>query len=169
MIFPHEVQGWLTEAEGRTLFDLALDKVCLEIGSFCGRSTVCIGQAAKVLHCVDPFNGQASVGPGWTADKLLQNCMVAGISGKLVLYPMLSWDASPLLQGHRFGLVFIDGNHSREACLHDLNLAKSLLAGSGKIAVHDYGHPNWPGVKKAVDEFGKVERLVDGLAILNLG
>src|SRR5258708_4656047 len=44
--FPEEVCGWLTDAEGRKLAELAADKRVLEIGSCEGRSTICMAQVA---------------------------------------------------------------------------------------------------------------------------
>src|SRR5690606_30630361 len=44
--FPSDVQGWLSYREGKTLYDLARGKRVLEIGSYCGRSTICLAQSA---------------------------------------------------------------------------------------------------------------------------
>ena len=42
----HRVRGWLTQAEGDKLARLAEGKKVLEIGSYCGRSTI-----AMALEC----------------------------------------------------------------------------------------------------------------------
>jgi predicted O-methyltransferase YrrM len=50
--FISEVKGFLDEEEGSRLFELASEACslgpCLEIGSFCGKSTVYLGVACKI-------------------------------------------------------------------------------------------------------------------------
>src|SRR4051812_45637582 len=55
--FPRDVDGWLTPEQGRILAELATDKVCLEIGSYQGKSTICMAQTAKHVHSVDWHQG----------------------------------------------------------------------------------------------------------------
>ena len=47
--------------------------------------------------------------------------------------------------------VFIDADHSYEACLKDLQVYSKKVRSGGWITGHDY--PNKPGVKQAVEEF----------------
>lgn len=49
--------------------------------------------------------------------------------------------------------VYIDADHSYEAVVDDLCRWAPKVRPGGIIGGHDYGHPNFPGVKKAVDEF----------------
>jgi glycosyltransferase involved in cell wall biosynthesis len=49
--------------------------------------------------------------------------------------------------------VYIDADHSYEGVKKDLNIWFPRVRGGGVIGGHDYGHGNFPGVKKAVDEF----------------
>ena len=53
--------------------------------------------------------------------------------------------------------IYIDGDHSYEGCLRDLENALQVVKPGGLILGDDYGWPNakWfkPGVTKAVDEF----------------
>lgn len=53
--------------------------------------------------------------------------------------------------------IYIDGDHSYEGCLRDLENALQVVKQGGLILGDDYGWPNakWfkPGVTKAVDEF----------------
>lgn len=48
--------------------------------------------------------------------------------------------------------VYIDGNHSYEACLQDLKNFFPRVKSGGLVAGHDYGAAG-TGVKKAVDEY----------------
>ena len=70
--FLHSVKGFLDQQEGLALYELAL-KVCrqgpcLEIGSYCGKSTVYIGRACRqndsVLYSIDHHRGSEEQQPG---------------------------------------------------------------------------------------------------------
>jgi hypothetical protein len=51
-----------------------------------------------------------------------------------------------------FDLVFIDGDHSYEACRDDIRAWSPHVAPGGWIGGHDYGKARFPGVTRAVDE-----------------
>jgi predicted O-methyltransferase YrrM len=53
---------------------------------------------------------------------------------------------------YKIDMVFIDGDHRYETVVKDIKKAYELLKSGGLICGHDYNHPQWPGVKKAVDE-----------------
>ena len=61
------------------------------------------------------------------------------------------------------GMIFLDADHSYEATKADTDWALSV--GADVICGHDYSE-NMPGVVKAVDESGGVEKLVDTFWIL---
>jgi len=52
---------------------------------------------------------------------------------------------------NRADLVFIDGDHRFATVAADIDTAIALVRPGGIIAGHDYGHRDWPGVKRAVD------------------
>jgi len=60
-----------------------------------------------------------------------------------------------LCPGHRFDVVFVDGDHRYEGCLQDLRCSSLLATEDGRIFVHDYDDPARPGVTKAVNAFVK--------------
>ena len=76
MPFPADLfsttKGFLKESEGRCLYEIAREAArlgpCLEIGGYCGRSTLCIGAACKergaVLFSVDHHRGSEEQQPG---------------------------------------------------------------------------------------------------------
>jgi Methyltransferase domain len=72
---------------------------------------------------------------------------------------MTSKDASPQFQDGELEFVYIDGNHSYEACKEDIQLWWPKVKKGGLFAGHDYvdGKVNESefGVKSAVDEFVK--------------
>lgn len=56
-------------------------------------------------------------------------------------------------QDNSLDFAFIDGNHSYEATLQDIKDWSRKVSVVGWIGGHDYGHVDYSGVKKAVDEF----------------
>lgn len=49
--------------------------------------------------------------------------------------------------------IFIDADHSYESCLQDIQLWFPKVKSGGLVSGHDYGHPRFPGVEKAVKEY----------------
>jgi len=91
-------KGFLDAEEGRRLFDVALCASrlgpCLEIGSYCGKSTIYLGTACRannsVLFAVDPHSSSeeqqpgedilirapgTSAGAGWTRSRCFQKLL----------------------------------------------------------------------------------------------
>jgi predicted O-methyltransferase YrrM len=158
--FISEIKGFLDEEEGQRLFELALEACllgpCLEIGSFCGKSTIYLGVACKVkgktLFSIDHHRGSEEQQPGqpyFDAELLDSKSGVidsfpyfraviqkAGLDE--VVVPMVSkshvvardW-ATPL------GLVFIDGGHSYETVIKDYDYWYPYLLPGGLLIFHD--------------------------------
>ncbi|MHB8904501.1 MAG: glycosyltransferase [Melioribacteraceae bacterium] len=53
----------------------------------------------------------------------------------------------------KLDFIFIDANHSYESVKEDLHLWWDKVKPGGIVAGQDYMHPNFPGVKLAVDEY----------------
>ena len=51
-------------------------------------------------------------------------------------------------------LLFIDSAHEREAVLAAFRAWRDALAPGAVVVFHDYGHPEYPGVREAVLELG---------------
>jgi hypothetical protein len=56
---------------------------------------------------------------------------------------------------HKLDMVFIDAEHSYDAVYQDTRNWIHKIKKGGILSGHDYDHPNFLGVKKAVDEFIK--------------
>lgn len=56
-------------------------------------------------------------------------------------------------------LVFLDADHSERAVRADLQRWWPIVAPGGYLGGHDYGHPDHPGVRRAVDAQGAEVRL----------
>ena len=166
--FPHKVAGWLTEDEGRELARLGEGKVCLEIGSYCGRSTICLAQKARSVGAVDTFDGRGTAAPGSTLEMFKRNCQRHGVDNRVVPYQGESTEILSYLPPI-FDLVFIDGSHDRESVSADIQAALAVLKPGGLLAFHDYGDRDL-GVTEAVDEFvaagGEILNRVGTLAVV---
>ena len=50
--------------------------------------------------------------------------------------------------------VFIDSSHKREPTIATFHNWEPVLRSGGIVAFHDYGNPQWPGVREAVGSLG---------------
>lgn len=129
---------------------------CLEIGSYCGKSSVYLGMACRqtdnVLYAVDHHRGSEEHQPGeeyhdadlfdpraQQMDSFFEFRKTLGLAAlEDVVIPLVTrsavankrW-ATPL------GLVFIDGGHSPEMSREDCLLWSEKLAAGGVLAIHD--------------------------------
>jgi predicted O-methyltransferase YrrM len=155
-----EVKGFLAEDEGLRLFELASQTCslgpCLEIGSFCGKSTVYLGVACKMkgrtLFSIDHHRGSEEQQPG---QPYFDPDLFDGKSGKIDSFPNyraviekagLSEVVAPVVtQSHvaakdwatPLGLVFIDGGHSYKAVMKDYECWYPHLISGGFLVFHD--------------------------------
>jgi hypothetical protein len=154
------VKGFLDEREAICLYELALkagkNGPCLEIGSYCGKSSVFLGAACKenstVLFSIDHHGGSEEQQPGeeYFDPDLLDKEMrkidtlryfrktIADFDLEDIVIPIIGRSAviggvwkTPL------SLIFIDGSHAYESVLSDYNIwAKNLITG-GYLLFHD--------------------------------
>jgi predicted O-methyltransferase YrrM len=157
--FPYEIPGWLKPEEGRALGELARGKRVLEIGSYCGLSTVCLARTAEHVTAMDYFDGRATPAPYDTREIFNESIRRYGLDEKVtVAHP----DDS--LPEEFFDLVFIDGAHDYESVRHDILKATAALKPDGLLAFHDYRRSPHefqdsaydPGVTQAVNELLEV-------------
>lgn len=159
--FPHDVDGWLTPTEGAALAALARGKQVLEIGSYCGRSTICLAQTADHVVSIDPHQGDGTPQPRDTYAEFQDNLQRWQLDKNVLSIRQDVGDlAGPGPGDTRFDLVFIDGDHSQPAVERDIEFALAHLADGGLLAFHDYRTKpgehdgRWdPGVTQAVNDF----------------
>lgn len=130
------IEGWLSEEEGRVLAALATNHVVLELGSYKGRSTLCMAQTASIIFAVDRHVGDSSIGPRDTLGKFLNNLRRAKAANVVPVVGDIE-ALAPRLRLGTFGMVFIDGDHEGEAPKRDTNTAMELVYPGGIIAWHD--------------------------------
>lgn len=159
-INPDEVKGFLHPDEGQCLYQLALTASalgpCLEVGSYCGKSTVYLGTGARdghgLLYALDHHRGseEHQLGEEYH-DAELFDCelhkmdslptfrrTLARAQLESVVVPIVASSS----QAGRFwqtplALVFIDGGHSLEAALTDYRMWAAHIAVGGYLAIHD--------------------------------
>lgn len=157
--FPHEVDGWLSELEGRTLALFALGRDVLEIGSYCGKSTICMAQVAKSVVAVDPHNGDQTPDPRDTLAKFRANLKRYDVAMNVFYCHGTVEQAGPVIEseGRTFDMAFIDGAHDVESVRTDIRWSIRLLKPEGLLVFHDYrwGTPKQgydAGVEEAVND-----------------
>jgi SAM-dependent methyltransferase len=156
-VFPHYVDGWLLPVEGEALSELSRGKRVLEIGSYVGKSTICIAQTAREVVAVDPHDGRGTFRPRETRQEMLKNLRDFGLVDKVTILHPDNFD--PVERDEAFDVVFLDGAHDYGSVQQDIDKVRHCLAPDGLIAFHDYRikpgdvDSRWdPGVTQSVDE-----------------
>lgn len=146
------IEGWLTREQGRRLFDAARrlgpGATIVEIGSFRGRSTIVLAQAAPndaEVVAIDPHaggdRGPQEIAPDATrgdADHaaFTGNLATAGVESRVRHVRKLSADALDDVSGE-VDLLFVDGAHRFGPARADIVEWGDRVAGGGTMLVHD--------------------------------
>lgn len=133
------VDGWLTAEEGDALQRLAAGGVCLEMGSYKGRSTCCLAEVADRVVAVDWHEGDAGAGKGGTLETLKANLAAGSIKNVEVAHGRIA-DVTPHLPSDWYDLVFVDDSHD-EATVLSAREAARLVKPGGVVAFHDWPIP----------------------------
>ena len=152
--------GFMPAAEGLALFDAAAEYCghgpVLEMGSYCGKSTIYLAAAAsaagQVVVTVDHHRGSEEHQPGWeyhdpqlvdpvtgrldTLPTLRATLAAAGLEEHVVVVVGRSEEVARLW-GTPLGLVFIDGGHTEQAAVTDYEGWAPWVAPGGALAIHD--------------------------------
>lgn len=155
-----QVQGFMPPDEGRALYDAARRYlqagVGVEIGTYCGKSTLLLGAAAQqtgaVLYTVDHHHGSEEHQPGWEFHDASMVDEVTGLFDTLLTFRR-TLDAaglddhvvavvgkSPVVArgwGTPLRFLFIDGGHSEAAANQDFEGWAKWVAVGGALVIHD--------------------------------
>jgi predicted O-methyltransferase YrrM len=153
-------KGFLAEEEGDHLYRVALDAArlgpCVEIGSYCGKSTVCLGTACRevgqVLFAVDHHQGSEEQQPGQeyfdpelfdpvagridTFRFFHTTILRAGLDDTVVPVACRS-DLAARAWATPLALVFIDGGHAYDTVLTDYRSWSPHVMPGGVLIFHD--------------------------------
>jgi MMP 1-O-methyltransferase len=156
------IDGWLTPGESNLLYSLAKKTAgqgrIVEIGSWKGRSTICLAAGAKEagrgkIIAIDPFIGssehQRQDPDVNTLAEFKTNIANAGIAEMVEPKVMTSREAAAAFT-EPVELCFIDGAHEYEFVKEDYDLWFPKIVEGGVVAFHDT--ISWPGPKKVVAE-----------------
>jgi predicted O-methyltransferase YrrM len=154
------VTGFMPADEGRALHDAAVryfDRgIGVEIGTYCGKSTVLLGAAGRardsVLYTVDHHHGSEEHQPGWeyhdtslvdkatgrfdTLPALRRTLDDAGLDDNVVA---VVGKSTVVATGWRtpLQLLFIDGGHSEAAAHRDFDGWAKWVSVGGALIIHD--------------------------------
>ena len=129
----------------------------VEIGSYCGGSTVVLARAATRrtptarVFAIDPFHA-----PGERYQTPYEAYFDANVADWKVAHAvrklrMTSRDAS-LEWRQPIHLLYIDGDHAYEAVSLDIQLYAPRVRAGGFLVFHDYKPVGKDGVRQAIDE-----------------
>ncbi len=153
-------RGFMPPSEGLALFEAAaavnVDGPMLEIGSYCGKSTVYLGAAARdsgrLLFALDHHHGSEENQPGWehhepdlvdprsgrldTLPHFRRTIADAGLSDTVVA---VVGDAPSVgsVWGTPLALLFIDGGHGHSPAHSDYETWVPHVAPGGTLLIHD--------------------------------
>ena len=155
-----QVRGFMPADEGRALYDAAMrylnGGVGVEVGTYCGKSTLLLGAAAQltasVLYTVDHLHGSEEHQPGWEYHDTSLVDEVTGLFDTLPTFRRTLDTAglddhvvaivgkSPVVaRGWRLPLqfLFIDGGHSEKAATEDFEGWAKWVSPGGGLVIHD--------------------------------
>jgi MMP 1-O-methyltransferase len=152
--------GFMPDDEGLALYDAGLDGgrmgPLLEIGTYCGKSAIYLGAAARernvVLFTVDHHRGSEENQLGWdhhderlvdprtgrmdTLPWFRRTIEAAGLEDVVIAVI----GDSPTVAGYwgvPLGLVFIDGGHALDVAMADYEHWSRFVARAGLLVFHD--------------------------------
>ncbi len=190
-------KGFLPTDEGIALYRTALEYAprgpVVEVGTYCGKSTVFLGAAARqaggTVVTVDHHHGSEEHQRGWeyhdpsmvdaasgrldTLATFRRTMVAAGLDDEVVAIVGRSADVARLWQTP-LGMVFVDGGHTEQAAQDDYAGWSPHVCSGGALAIHDVfpdprdgGRPPYNIYCRALEsgEFAEV-RAVGSLRVL---
>ncbi|MBO1333159.1 class I SAM-dependent methyltransferase [Streptomyces sp. VRA16 Mangrove soil] len=165
-------KGFMPLGEGLALYAAAVEAAALglpllEVGTYCGRSTILLADAARAAGVtaltVDHHRGSEEQQPGWdfhdpqTVDPVVgkmdtlptfrRTLHAAGLEDHVVALVGKSPQVAKVWGG-KLGFVFIDGGHTDEHATADYEGWAPHVADGGLLLIHDVfpvKHDEWTG------------------------
>jgi hypothetical protein len=155
-------KGFLSEAEGLCLYELAASVSerlpCLEIGSYCGKSTVFLAEGCRAggqhpLFSIDHHRGSEEQQPGQpyydpdlyddaeqrvnTLPAFVRTVRAAGLVDWVIPIVTESHRIGRYWPAHTLSLLFIDGGHSELDAFRDYHTWSRTVMPGGYLCIHD--------------------------------
>ncbi|MBF6333891.1 class I SAM-dependent methyltransferase [Nocardia transvalensis] len=152
--------GFMPPEEGRALYEAARRYggagTILEIGSYCGKSAIYLGAAARetgaTVYTIDHHRGSEEHQPGWeyhdsslvdpetgqfdTLTTFRRSIVRAGLTDTVVGMVGASATVAQIWRTP-LQLLFIDGSHTEEAAQRDYDSWAHWVAAGGALVIHD--------------------------------
>jgi hypothetical protein len=178
-----KIPGWMTDQELNFLAEEASKRRCIvEVGSWRGRSLRAMADnTSGVIFSVDPWSDDSLGFPGWwnedgpkrieSPEKYkekdwlwneMRKNLGEHIGRNVIPVRKFSADAIHIFERWmiRFDMIFIDASHDFAHVEGDILMWRPLLKPGGLFCGHDYGEPTCPDVKRAVDKYVELEKVV---------
>jgi len=163
-----QIEGWFEEDEAdllvataaRALAELPGPHTLVEVGSYCGRSTVVLGGVARAFGAdakvvaIDPHDGEVGAlderltRTAPTLARFTANIAAAGLSDLVETVQQRSYEVA---WDGPIDILLLDGLHDYANVSRDFWHFEQHVASSGFVAFHDYAD-YYPGVKALVHE-----------------
>ena len=185
-------KGFMPAAEGRALYETALAYGArgpiLEVGTYCGKSAIYLGAAARengsVVVTVDHHHGSEENQAGWewhdetlvdpetgrmdTLPTFRRTIVAAGLEDHVVAVVGTSVTVSSLW-ARPLGMLFIDGGHAEDLAQADYDGWAQHVMPGGVLAFHDIfpdpadgGQAPYRVYRRALETGHWTERRVEG-------
>jgi hypothetical protein len=144
-VFPEGVRGWLTYEEANILTRAARGRIGLEVGTFCGKSTLLLGQVCPLLVTVDTHRGDRNVGSQDTLAEFLVNLERFEKRGLLnPVVPIIGYieDVGHLLAPRFASFIYIDAEHYEDSAEASVREVEHCASPGCVWAFHDHGIPD---------------------------
>lgn len=129
----------------------------VEIGSYCGGSTVVLGREAvrrnpdATVYAIEPFTFHEPRYRGAYEPHFDANVREWGLEERVRKLRMRSHDAARAWT-RPIDVLYVDGDHAHEAVAADIRDFLPFVRPGGLVAFHDYKPEGKEGVRRAVDE-----------------
>ncbi|HEX2176667.1 MAG TPA: class I SAM-dependent methyltransferase [Nocardioidaceae bacterium] len=183
--------GFMPTAEGIALHEAALDALprgpVLEVGTYCGRSTIFLAAAAREVGgrvvTVDHHRGSEEHQVGWeyhdpaltdehgrvdTLARFRRTLAECGLEPYVIAVVGRSADVAEVWHSP-LGMVFVDGGHTDEAAKADFEGWAHRIVRHGLLVIHDVfpdpadgGQAPYGIYRRALDGGSFVERRAEG-------
>lgn len=188
--------GFMPRDEALALFEVATDflsqpnstRVGVEIGTYCGKSTVYLGAAAEqcaaTIVTIDHHRGSEEHQPGWeyhdeslvdphtgtldTSSRFRRTIFDAGLE-ETVIGMLATSSTAAKVWSTPADVVFIDGGHSMQAAQTDLHGWAPWVRVGGALLIHDVfpdpadgGRPPYEIYRQALDTGAFTEIRAEG-------